>query len=276
VDRSRLTDPEIAAESDRPRLEALASQFSREDLLRAFDLLARAEADMKGASQPQYHLEMALLRWMHLRRLVPIEDLIAQMEGGTPPRTPRVPEPDRPGSTRGTLADRVRSVQGAASPTPPAPRPAMTPQGSGAPIAAARPAPEAASPAPPAGDVRQAFLAEIQKGKPTLYGMVVAQALRIEVGADAITFVFSATHRMLREQLEQHRPWLEQLAARITGRKMAVLSAQADAPPALESATPESPRDTTAPDLKAEALANPGVQALLEMFPAEIRDVEEL
>ena len=54
-----------------------SSRFSREDLLRAFDLLTRAESDIRGAAQPRYHLEMALLRWIHLRKLTPIEDLIA-------------------------------------------------------------------------------------------------------------------------------------------------------------------------------------------------------
>src|SRR5207237_4447051 len=39
VDATRVTDPEIAAEGERDRLKALAARFSREDLLRAFDLL---------------------------------------------------------------------------------------------------------------------------------------------------------------------------------------------------------------------------------------------
>src|SRR5206468_3150008 len=77
VDPSRINDPEIASEGERDRLKALAGRYSREDLLRAFDLLARAEADVRAAAQPRYHLEMALLRWMYLRKLVPIEDLIA-------------------------------------------------------------------------------------------------------------------------------------------------------------------------------------------------------
>ena len=38
VDPSRITDPEIAAETERDRLKALAQRFSREDLLRSFDL----------------------------------------------------------------------------------------------------------------------------------------------------------------------------------------------------------------------------------------------
>src|SRR5712672_875476 len=77
VDPSRIGDPEIAGEGERDRLKALAARFSREDLLRAFDLLTRAEQDIKSAAQPRYHLEMALLRWIHLRKLVSIEDLIA-------------------------------------------------------------------------------------------------------------------------------------------------------------------------------------------------------
>src|SRR5581483_4438977 len=76
VDPARAADPEIAGEGERERLLDLAKRFSREDLLRAFDLLTRAEADIRGAAQPRYHLEMALLRWIYLRKLVAIEDLI--------------------------------------------------------------------------------------------------------------------------------------------------------------------------------------------------------
>src|SRR3989442_1020687 len=77
IDPARITDAEIAADGERERLTALVPRFSREDLLRAFDLLTRAEADVRAAAQPRYHLEMALLRWIHLRKLMPIEELIA-------------------------------------------------------------------------------------------------------------------------------------------------------------------------------------------------------
>src|SRR3954471_186630 len=81
VDATRITDPEIAGEGERDRLKTLAGRFSREDLLRAFDLLTRAEQEIRSAAQPRYHLEMALLRWIHLRKLVPIEELIAGTGG---------------------------------------------------------------------------------------------------------------------------------------------------------------------------------------------------
>src|SRR5262245_12585627 len=56
VDPSRATDPEIAGEGERDRLVGLAARFSREDLLRAFDLLTKAEADIRVSTQPRYHL----------------------------------------------------------------------------------------------------------------------------------------------------------------------------------------------------------------------------
>ena len=81
VDPSRIDDPEIAAETERERLMQLAARFSREDLLRAFDVLSKAESDIRGAAQPRYHLEMALLRWIHLRKLVPLTELLERHVG---------------------------------------------------------------------------------------------------------------------------------------------------------------------------------------------------
>src|SRR5512145_1984484 len=46
VDPSRLSDPEIAAESERERLQSLSAKFSAEDLMRAFDVLTTAETEI--------------------------------------------------------------------------------------------------------------------------------------------------------------------------------------------------------------------------------------
>src|SRR5262245_5872805 len=77
VDRARAKDTEIASEGDRDRLQALAKRSSREDLLRAFDELTRAEQEIKTSDEPRYSLEMTLLRLMHLRKLIPLSELIA-------------------------------------------------------------------------------------------------------------------------------------------------------------------------------------------------------
>ena len=69
-------------DGDAARLQALTTRFSREDLLRAFDLLSKAEFDIRNSPHPRYHLEMALLKWIHLRQLVPLAEIIGAVERG--------------------------------------------------------------------------------------------------------------------------------------------------------------------------------------------------
>src|SRR5207248_3565438 len=78
-------------------------------------------------------------------------------------------------------------------------------------------------------NLKDALLAEIRAKKGLFYNTVVAQAQRIDVAADKVTFSFLPTHRALREQLEATRPWLEEAAAKIAGRKISVVAVQGDA-----------------------------------------------
>jgi DNA polymerase-3 subunit gamma/tau len=276
VDPARVADPEIAAEGERDRLTALAAKFSREDLLRAFDLLTRAESDIKTASQPRYHLEMALLRWIYLRKLVPIEELITGARSA-----PRLPE------TSGLRSTATGAAQPSSAPSRIASNQDSPPAGGkrtpelrskGAAPVAGKPA-ESKSPDTP---LKDAFLAEIRRSKVVFYNTVVAQAQRIDVAADRVTFTFSVAQRALRDAVEQNRPWLESVAAQAAGRKIAVASAQTEVPAAANqpvaaaSATDEQKAADRKSALKEQAMADAGVQALLDVFPAEIRDVEEM
>ena len=287
VDPSRIADPEIAGESERDRLKGLVARFSREDLLRAFDLLTKAEQEIRGAAQPRYHLEMALLRWMHLRKLMPIEDLIAGAATSATLSRPSAP----PGSAPPPQADvRRAALSGSPSTRPEAPSSLRAASAAAVKAAAAR-APSAPSPAAPApvappaaapaasGSFKDALLAEIRKSKGVLYNMVVAQAQKIEVAGDRVTFTFSPNQRTIRDTLEQSRAWLEATAQQIAGRKIAIASAQSDAPapPPPESAAAAEKKSTEKKSaLREQALADAGVQTMLEVFPAEIRDVEEM
>jgi DNA polymerase-3 subunit gamma/tau len=234
VDPARILDPEIAGEGERDRLKALAARFSREDLLRAFDLLAKAESDIKAAAQPRYHLEMALLRWIYLRKLTPIEDLIAgtaRVAGPAPPGRPPVvkprsePAPSKPG---GRPAAQEPASPAAAAPNvaPVAAAPNVAPAAAGSNMAPAG-----------AGALKDALLAEIRKSKTVFYGTVVAQAQRIDVIPGKVTFAFSANQGALRAMFEQNRAWLESVAEKLAGRKVAVESTQtsAGAPAPAES-----------------------------------------
>ena len=284
VDPSRINDPEIASEGERDRLKTLAGRYSREDLLRAFDLLARAEADVRTAAQPRYHLEMALLRWIYLRKIVPIEDLIA----GAPnvPRSQPTPASTKPAAqsplvtqaaAAATRAATARVLANAApAKTPGTSAPGTLAPGTKTPGTAAPSTVAPSTLAPGAStSLKDALLAEIRKSKQVFYNMVVAQAQKIEVAGDRVTFTFAPNQRTLRDTFEQNRPWLESTGQQVAGRRLVfVAQTQSEAPgPTAESS--EKPPDKKAV-LREQALADAGVQTMLEMFPAEIRDVEEM
>ena len=264
VDPARAGDGELA-EGELERLRGLGSRFSREDLLRAFDLLSEAEQEIRNASHPRYHFEMVLLRWMHLRKLVPLTELMEEL-GSQRPASGAQTGGSRPAaSQRSAATSPPRTVVSSPPRTaaPPTPRPVAPPT-----------APETA------GSLKDAFLGEIRAAKTFFYNTVVAQAQRIDVADDAITFTFLPHHRALRDQFDQARAWLEATAQRLAGRRIAVNALQtapAQEPPA--AAMPQNDDAPAAPakrDLKAEAMSSSTVQAMLDVFPAEIRDVEEM
>ena len=145
-----------------------------------------------------------------------------------------------------------------------------------APAAGSEPMPDVQPVAPEM--LKDAFLAEVRKGKKFFYGTVVAQAQRIDIDGDRIVFTFAPQHRALRVQLDQSRAWLDALASQLSNRKMTVVSAEGAAVPdkggaAAPTPAPEKNRQS---ELRQQALADSNVQAMLDVFAAEIKDVEEM
>jgi len=325
VDPHRIGDPEIAAEAEHDRLQALTERFSREDLLRGFDVLSRAEFEIRSATQPRYHFEMAMLRWMHLRSLVPLAELFDGLEHQPPPPAPasrtKKTSVGRPVEPVVSHDDGLRRPTSATAPTASA-SPAPTRPHASAPSVS----PATDSPAVSLPDLKRAFLAELKRTKKFFHGTVAAQAQEIEVEDNRVTFVFSQTQRTLAQQVESNRSWLDGLATRVGGTKISVGTRQMarvapvesklaepavetptdvrqpslTAPPSDEPPLPDEPPgdvDVGSPtaegrarlsrqapaseegpsvDLMAEAMDDPAVQTMLEVFSAEIKDVEEI
>ena len=269
VDPSRAGEGDLA-EGEIERLTALAKQFSREDLMRAFDVLAKAEQDIRTASHPRYHIEMLLLRWMHLRKLVPLMELLEGGGGGAQARKLTPPVSPKLGVTKTSFAPASDTVAPTRNVVPPVVSKAT------AVSASAKPESDTVAPAS-GGGLKDRFLAEIRSSKNTLYSLAVAQAQRIDVSDDRITFTFAANQNVARMQLDSNKEWLEGVAQRLTGRRIQVTSAQLQAADAA-TASSAAPAGTSAPkrDLKEEARSSPSIQAMLDVFPADIRDVEEM
>ena len=185
VDPSRIDDPEIASESERDRLKALvAALLARGSASRVRRADESRRPTFAAPSQPRYHLEMALLRWIHLRKLVPLTELLGGVAERTsePAARPVVaaPKPAEPFARK--AAPVVPPVERRAA-APVSPKPAAATGEGGRAVAAAK--------------RRDAFLLEIRKSKAAFYNTVVAQAQKIEFGPDRVTFSFLPAHRML-------------------------------------------------------------------------------
>jgi DNA polymerase III gamma/tau subunit len=299
VDPTRIADPEIAGEGEGERLKALAAAYSREDLMRTFDLLSRSEYEIRQSSQPRHQFEMMLVKWIHLRQLTPLTDII-QGAAVPAPRGPNpspgaaslrtVPPAPAPGPTSKGSAGTSPSIRAAArsasapcapSSWSPAPASGATPASSpaAAPGATPKPAPAPGAARDGAGggeiDLKTALLGTIREQNKVFHGMVIAQAQKVEVEGDTVVFTFAPVHRSLKGELEKKRGWIEQLAQAAAGRRIAVVTRESEAAPTPAAADADAASSRRA-DLAARARAEPTVQAVLDVFGGEIEDVEEM
>ncbi len=122
---------------ERERLKTLAGLFGEEDLARFFQILLRAESEMRYALQPRFHLEMALMKLVYARRLAPLESLLSELSrsggekpAGGAPRSSAAPSPQPlPAKTREAAppAPAPRPVAPAAAPASPVPASPVAP-----------------------------------------------------------------------------------------------------------------------------------------------------
>jgi DNA polymerase-3 subunit gamma/tau len=265
IDPTRLSDPEIAAEGERDRLKALATVFSREDLMRSFDLLGRAEFEIRGSSQPRHHFEMSLVKWIHLRKMTELTEIIERSRGLKGSEDPAVHK----AAGQQPLAARPSASR------PPGPAPQASKPSS---LQASKPPDlQAPGPTPPPADrpsdLKAAFLSAIREANKTFFGMVVQQATEITIEGDSMVFSFSTAHTSSRMDLQRRRPWLEEIARTASGRAMTVVAREVAAAPAPAASSASATRQR---ELRDKAKANPGVQAILEVFGGDVEDVEEI
>jgi DNA polymerase-3 subunit gamma/tau len=94
----------------RAELGRLANSLAEEDWLRFFQILLRAQTELRYSLEPRFHLELALLKLVHARRLTSLESVLAELKkiqapGGREPapasgRTGGSPSPASTGPSR--------------------------------------------------------------------------------------------------------------------------------------------------------------------------------
>ena len=129
----------------------------------------------------------------------------------------------------------------------------------------------------PPADLKAAVLAQIREQNKVFFGMVIAQAQKVEIEGDVLTFTFAPIHKGLKAQVDtpNKRAWIEQIAQAASGRRIAV-STKESAPADTPASPSKDAASTRRAELEARAKAEPTVQAVLDVFGGEIEDVEEI
>jgi DNA polymerase-3 subunit gamma/tau len=131
----------------RQRIGEMAARFSEEDLSRFFNILLRAESEMRYALAPRFHLELALMKMVHARRLVSLETLLSGLSNaglpgkGSPTARPAAAPPARSGAE-----PRPSRASGLEAPAEAATPPAQVSSPSRSPARVESPAPELPTP----------------------------------------------------------------------------------------------------------------------------------
>ncbi|MGH9803538.1 MAG: DNA polymerase III subunit gamma/tau [Candidatus Acidiferrales bacterium] len=234
-----------AAGRERKHLEAAAAQFSEEDLLRFFHILLQTERELRWSPQPRLHLELGLLKLVQAERLVPLEELLAELSGGATPSRPA--DSNRP-ATRSNPAPAPRAAAVTQS-VPPRPEPAATPRAGGASLAVET--------------VEKIKSAVFAKSK--FLGSFVEGAAQWERGGEGLTLWFGSDSRTLIDMLGRgQQAQLEAIVSEALGEPVKV-SAKVGAPTTPSAAPPPLRSSDVAP------VENPVVQALLDRFGGSVR-----
>ena len=262
IDATRADDQEITGDAERSRLISLVQRFSREDLMRAFDVFAAAELAIRTAAQPRYHFEMAVLKWMHLKKLIPLTTLLAGDSVST-----RTAKTGRGGSVKASKSS--RSAAGLTEKATTSLKDTAVSSKSVKQLKKSKPSASVSEPHGPEAGTAE-ILVELKRAKKFFYGTVVAQAQRVDLEGDKLIFGFTSGQQTLASQVKQNRAWLEQIASTVIGRKIMVSTEQGESKVDAEFA------EVASDDLRQQAMNDPLVQSVLEVFPAEIADVEKL
>jgi DNA polymerase-3 subunit gamma/tau len=262
---------------ERERLAPIAAALSEEDLLRIFEVLAKAETDLRLAQDPRVTLEMALLKIVQMQRLLPFAELVARVErlaGGVaaPAPAPRAPElaaaprpmprPEPP-----PVAAPVAAPRPAEPRTPPPIVSATLP-------AASPPAPVTATLADGADAVLQAMVSQAQ-ARPSLAQPLRAARARQE--GETLVLEFTPDFSVF---ADLHADEYRELARKASGRPLKVKIVSADAAPAPAEVAAGGAAETSSPERKRqrlmeEASREPAVQEALDLFGGRVVDVRE-
>jgi DNA polymerase-3 subunit gamma/tau len=282
-------DSELVAAlpDERPRLAKQAAQFGEEDLTRFFQILLSTDDDLRRKPDPRLHLELGLLKLINAARLVPLEEVLAELRGAAAPKPAAAPRAMQAavgapmGSPTGAAAGvSVAAAAGAAAVTTRASAPAGV--AGDVKVRAAELTPRSAATPQPALPPRIVAKA----AEDATSGLAAAQMEAIRAALQSQKFLWSMVEHVTRWELEggemrlyfptENRALAEMLQARDPMEKLRTVLSQVMGQPLRVCVKLESVRGGTsrASELRARFEQDPIVRAMLERFGGQISDVK--
>jgi DNA polymerase-3 subunit gamma/tau len=249
-------DPQLILlpEEDLNRGKDLAENFSEEDLIRFFNILVTTESELRWSSQSRFHLEIGLLKIIQVKRLVPLEQLLAGLQGlgGGDPH--RVSGPINP-----------------TAPEAPHPRPTLREKDASLP-----PAPASGGGAAPQG-LTAKLKAAVSKVSPMI-GSLIDHTLEVKPVESGLEIHFAPHHQFYHDMIQapENLEVIRGVAGTIMGSPQLINVVLATAPSSEPIKVEESPEVVAKTQLINQVKVETGVKAFLETFQGEITDVKEL
>jgi DNA polymerase-3 subunit gamma/tau len=252
-----------APAEERPRLARQAALWGEEDLTRYFQVLMATDLDLRRQPDPRLHLELGLLRMVTAARLAPLEQVLAELRGGTLQTTGVArASAAAPASARAPRAEASAPAEGTGAE---ASAPVAAPMS--APSVVARAAEEFSGLA--AAQV-EAIKQAIQTQQKFL-GSLVEHVTRWELEGGEMRLYFPSESRALAEMLQARDPMekLRAISSQVMGQPVRVcVRLESGRGPAVPvSRLRESAR---AAEVRARFEQDPIVRAMLERFGGQI------
>ncbi len=238
-----------ASIEERKALVEMAASFSEDDLTRLLQLTLALYSDLHHSPAPRFHAELGLLKLVHARKMIPLEELISQAgENAAPPSTPRGgPAGSSGGGGRGPSpfeSDSARK-RGPAGPAALAPgSPASPPveqrgtsefHGSSAPAAAPAPSMTSQSDATPQA-LPQKVLARLDEMSRKMLAFNLEQANGWQVTEEQVVISFAPDNTMFRMITADDQQVVRRICAELLGHpivlRLAAQEAGSSPPPA--------------------------------------------
>jgi DNA polymerase III gamma/tau subunit len=287
------------SERDLEKMKAMASFLSEADLLRALELAARAERELRWSRQPRFLVEATLLKLAHLKRLTSIEEVLARLQsesspqgaGGsveeefqklsTPPAKPKTLF-QSPGESNSPSAavKTVKTPAGADLPRPVAGLPPKAENPAALSVTSLTPVKttlrEAPSSKPPEDRTRK-LVAYLEKERPSLAG-ALSLASRWDWSDGTLTLRFTPRHGAIRENLEKtHKAELQECLKETLGQPYELRFLSLDpSDKDIEAFAGLEDKKIQEERLREEAMQEPLVQRVLDFFKGRVVEVEKL